>query len=224
MLRCICMKSCGSSFLQQFFTFDFLQRGTVVEQTILRPHLAVFTSICSPFQQQLFCKTNQSSPPKNAKREKLVTCVLSTGRCFSTDRRTAATDHISTSKADTYKKPHVSEPKRFKAWPSNTFFFSSKMSRVQWPPNNQTQAYTSQPFLSRLSYSVPVFFERVSEQFQRCNCYPLETRNVTGDRLARTNWNHYSPLSLVPVKLCVCRNVVSYCIQACAPPNLSEPV
>lgn len=139
--------------------------------------------------------------------------------------RWSATDHISTSKADTYRKPHVSEPRRFKAWPSSThqFFFSSKISRVQSPPNTQTQTYTFQPFLSRLSYSVQVF-ERVSEQVQRCNCYHLETRNVTGDRLARTNWNHYSPVSLVPVKLWVCRNVVSYCIQACAPPNHPEPL
>lgn len=47
-------------------------------------------------------------------------------------------------------------------------------------------------------------------------------REAAGDILARTNWNHYSLFSLVPIKLWVCRNVVSYCIQACAPPNPSR--
>lgn len=74
--------------------------------------------------------------------------------------------------------------------------------------------YTMQTFL--------FIFHRVSEPVQICNCYHLEARNVTGDRLATTNWNHYSPMSLVPVKIWLLRNVVSYCIQTCAPPNCPE--
>lgn len=95
----------------------------------------------------------------------------------------------------------------------------------------QHQGLTSQhtkhthvpPRPSHLPYSAPVF-ERVSEGVQRCNCYHLETGEATGDRLARTNWNHYSAASLVPVSHGAHRNVVSYCIQACAPPNHPEPL
>lgn len=51
--------------------------------------------------------------------------------------------HINTSNADTYRKPHVSEPRGFKAWPTNTFmiyFFSPTWAGFSdWPSNTQTK-------------------------------------------------------------------------------------
>lgn len=78
---CVCVAMCMYHVWRLYFDSTMLhiwfistrrkQRADRHEAT----SCCVFTAICSQFQQHLFCKTNQSCPPKDAEWETLVTCV-----------------------------------------------------------------------------------------------------------------------------------------------------
>lgn len=180
--------------------------------------------MCSQFLQHLVCGTNQNCTFKDADWKTFVYFFwIPDG--VSNDSHSAAAYHTHTCKHFQGSFVHERTCFRTKTFQGltnkhfNEYIFFLHHRHRRWinqlhNAKTETQNYIFQPFL--------FIFDRVSEPVQICNCYHLEARNVTGDRLARTNWNHYSPMSLVPVKIWLLRNVVSYCIQACAPPNCPE--
>lgn len=168
------LQSAWCIFTQPYFSVN-LFRQAVREQTPGR------TLLCLQQRSHTFSTVYsiQRCPSKDAGWERLVNMCTVNRLIFQHCQSSAAHHthtHSHTSHAGTYGKPRVSEQRRFKAWPANTFicFFPPLCVWVSdWPADTPTQTYTFQLLLFCPSYSIPVS-ERVNEHVQGCNCYHLE--------------------------------------------------
>lgn len=175
-------------FIQQYFTTDLFQQGLTWAQTAAR------TSF--PCLQQ--CVHNFWSSP-SAKPIKTVLPRMPIGKhsCISTEYRMGLAVTVSQQLLIALFEHTLAHERVFrklksvKADCNKHFFFIFIIiytCQVNWMHivKTATQNYVLQAVL--------FVFDRVTEPVQRCNCYHLEARNVTGDRLTWTNWNQCTPM------------------------------
>ena len=231
----------SSALIQHCFTFDLFQWGANREQTAVRPRIAV----CLQQYARNFSSIYSARPIKAALPRMLsgkhffhVHCEFNGVSALTLTQQLLITYtqiYIYTANPHPDRKPAFfqnQEGSRFdqhvyKRRPGWVRFFQHEQGSVidQW-----THKHSYTYFLLNLFWLSSSLREghwtspEVTATTWRWEIFHALCREAAGDRLGRTNWNHYSPVSLVPVKLWVCRNVVSYCIQACAPSNRPEPV